>query len=113
LILNKFFCLRSGIAGYVNGPVASAQFNGINQIAVDSQNNLFICDSNNQVIRVLYSSSLTVATLAGSSVAGYKDGKGSVAKFNSPSGILLSSSGSDIWIAEQGNNLIRHISCSG
>ena len=103
----------SGVLGYVDGPVASAQFYSISQLAIDNQNNLFVCDRNKNVIRVIYSSSLTVATLAGSGVVGFQDGSGSAAQFNFASGILLSPSGSDIWIADYGNNMIRHIGCSG
>ena len=53
-----------------------------------------------------------VSTVAGSGVAGYGDGVGTVSVFYYPSGVSVDSSGSVI-VADYNNNMIRKISTSG
>ena len=53
-----------------------------------------------------------VSTVAGSGVAGYGDGVGTVSVFYNPSGVSVDSSGSVI-VADTYNNRIRKISTSG
>ena len=53
-----------------------------------------------------------VTTLAGSGVAGYADGTGSAAQFNSPSGVAVDSAGT-VYIADSYNNSIRKITPAG
>ncbi len=52
-----------------------------------------------------------MSTVAGSSVAGYADGVGTVARFNAPSGIAVSSSGT-VYVCDVNNNIIRSVSSS-
>ena len=49
---------------------------------------------------------------AGGVVAGSEDGTGSAARFNAPSGVAVSTSGT-VYVAEYGNRLIRMISPTG
>ena len=67
---------------------------------------LYIADYDNNRIRTIDIASKEVSTLAGST-AGYKDGVGTAAQFNNPTGIALS--GTTLYIAEQYNNRIRAI----
>ena len=53
-----------------------------------------------------------VSTVAGSTVGGYVDGVGTVAKFYYPSGISVDSTG-NAWVAEYGNHVIRQINTAG
>ena len=53
-----------------------------------------------------------VSTVAGSTVSGYVDGVGTLAKFCKPSGISVDSTG-NAWVADYGNNMIRRISTAG
>ena len=53
-----------------------------------------------------------VSTVAGSTVSGYVDGVGTVAKFNGPYGISVDSTG-NAWVADTGNHMIRRINTAG
>ena len=53
-----------------------------------------------------------VSTVAGSTVSGYVDGVGTMAKFNNPIGISVDSTG-NAWVADNGNNMIRRINTAG
>ena len=53
-----------------------------------------------------------VSTVAGSTVSGYVDGVGTVAKFWYPNGISVDSTG-NAWVADSDNNMIRRINTAG
>ena len=53
-----------------------------------------------------------VSTVAGSTVSGYVDGVGTVAKFNGPNGISVDSTG-NVWVADRSNHMIRQINAAG
>ena len=53
-----------------------------------------------------------VSTVAGSTVSGYVDGVGTVAKFNGPNGISVDSTG-NVWVADRYNYMIRQINTAG
>ena len=55
-----------------NGPATHAQFNLPVQIAIDSQDNFYITDQNNHVIRKINSQGI-ITTLAGDGTKGYSD----------------------------------------
>ena len=95
----------SGTAGNTDATGTDARFHKPQGIATDGTT-LYIADYDNHRIRTIDIASKEVSTLAGST-AGYKDGVGTAAQFNNPTGIALS--GTTLYIAEQYNNRIRAI----
>jgi len=85
----------------------SAQFNGPQGIAIDSSGNLYVADTQNNLIRKVTPSGW-VTTIAGSLSAGYVDGPSKSAKFFSPADVEVGPSGV-IYVADSGNNRIRKI----
>jgi hypothetical protein len=71
-----------------------------------------VADSGNHAIRVIRANG-SVATLAGTpGQSGHQDGSSETARFNNPQGLAESPDGS-IYVADQGNGVIRHISSGG
>jgi len=101
-----------GIAGSADGSGNAARFNGPTGIAADQAGNLFVADFSNSTVRKLRASMsggqtrwfvTTIGGLAGN--YGAADGTGSVARFDSPSGIAVSSAG-NLFVADWGNNTV-------
>jgi hypothetical protein len=102
----------TGSPGYVNGPKASAKFNGPSSATLDPSGNVYVSDVGNFVIRKI-STAGTVSTFAGSGVQGYVNGSASVAQFAMPTGITYNPKDGYWYVADAGNNCIRRISSSG
>jgi len=98
-------------AGYTDGAAANAQFNGPTWVVADKQGNIYVSDSRNNVIREINTSG-NVSTLAGSGTAGFVNGTGASASFSGPAGLAIDASG-NIYVADQGNNVIREITPAG
>lgn len=97
--------------GSENTPGSLAKFYQPHGIALDPHGNAIIADLANHTIRKVTPDGV-VTTLAGSTSAGHVDGNGTSARFSSPSGVAIDSSG-NIYIADRGNHRIRKISPSG
>ena len=98
--------------GAADGVGTSAQFLLPRAVSVDVTNRLlYITDSGNNNIRVMNLTSLVVRTLSplNSTAAGYVDGAAAVARFNSPMNGRVDPVANVLWIADQGNNLVRKI----
>lgn len=96
----------SGISGADEGIGAAASFNRPVGIATDGIN-LYVADSLNHKIRKVVIATGEVTTLAGSGAAGYADGTGTSAEFNTPNGITLD--GTYLYITDYGNHNIRNV----
>ncbi len=80
---------------------------------MDSSGDIYIADTNNDVIRKVTASNDIITTVAGSGSAGYSGDKGAAtsAKLTIPDSVAVDSSG-NIYIADTGNNVIREASAS-
>lgn len=101
----------TGSLGYANGAGNVAQFYSPSALAVDALGTVYVADRGNNAIRKITAGGI-VSTLAGSGVAGYADGTGEAATFNTPSGIAIDAAG-NLIVADNGNNLIRKITPAG
>jgi sugar lactone lactonase YvrE len=102
----------SGINGYLDGTGTIAQFNRPSGVCADSSLNVYVADPYNNRIRKITPAGL-VTTLAGSGIAGYLDGIGSAAKFNSPTGVYTGPGVSNVFVADMSNQRIRKITLAG
>lgn len=101
----------TGETGFVDGAAESALFSQPEDVVVNAAGEVFLADASNHAIRRI-SPDGTVTTIAGTGVAGYVDGDGSIAQFNSPEGLSLDASG-EVLVADTTNNVIRRIAADG
>ena len=94
--------------GKADGKGKAAQFKAPEGLAIDSKGNIYVADTSNHLIRKIDPDG-NVTTLAGSQKGqGFADGKGNVAQFNSPSGIVVTSDGT-LYVSEFGSSKLRKI----
>ena len=102
----------TGSAGYAGdgGPATSALLSGPESVALDAAGNLYISDTNNNVVREVIAKTGIIETVAGSGVAGYSGDHGLAtnAELNGPSGIAVDDSG-NLYISDTNNNVIREV----
>ncbi len=99
------------IAGYLDSIGTLARFNSPSNLCVDDSGNVYVSDFNNHRIRKINATGF-VTTLAGSGVAGYKDGPADSAQFHFPRGIAVDDSG-NVFVSDSWNHRIRKISPAG
>lgn len=101
-----------GSAGYdATATVATAtSLNQPGGVAIDGAGNLYIADTNNNVIRQVNLTTGAIRTVAGTGAPGYTgDGKAaSSATLNSPEGIAVDAAG-DVFIADTNNDAVREV----
>ena len=104
--------------GYIGdgGPATRAELRFSGALAIDaSNNNLYIADQYNHIIRLVAASTGIITTIAGTrsaSLSGSYGGDGGAAtsaQLNNPTGVAIGLSGS-LFIADSGNNKIRMVS---
>jgi len=101
----------SGQPGSSNGAGTLASFYMPSDIAIGSDDYLYVVDAGNNLIRKISPNGL-VTTFAGNGNVGSTDGIGINSSFNAPNGITIDGTG-NILIGDTGNNLIRKITSSG
>jgi hypothetical protein len=107
----------NGSAGYAgDGGLATASaLNDPLGLVVDSSYNVYIADSNNDVVRKITASTGLISTIAGMpNTGGYSGdvGLATSAELSAPSALTLDAA-SNLYIADAGNDVIRQVSASG
>lgn len=106
----KIIAGRAGISGFQDGAVSEATFNAPIGVTLGSNGAIYVADTYNDCIRVIRDG--RVMTLAGTSEPGFRDGKGSEARFDTPCGIAVNLDDS-LLIADTGNQRIRRVTMDG
>jgi len=105
----------NGVADYTGdgGPAIIASIDTPYGIALDQSGNLFIADSNNNVIRKVTPGG-TISTIAGKNREGFSgdNGPATSALLNFPNMVAFDAAG-NLYIADTGNNRIRKVSTAG
>lgn len=101
----------SGTAGFANGTGVAAQFLFPSGLAVDASGNVYVADTNNQMIRKVTPEGV-VSTFAGNGRVGSGDFTGVTASFNYPRGITIDAS-DNLYVGDVDNNKVRKISSTG
>ena len=97
--------------GTADGVASDAQFDRPQGVAVDSGGNVYVADKDNHTIRnvTLVGTNWVVTTLAGQAGSpGCTDGTNSDARFNSPSGVAVDTTG-NVYVADKDNCTIRQV----
>ena len=104
----------NGIASWLDGAAAGAEFKMPAGVACDRSGLLYIADQGNNRIRVLGTKQTNVSTLAGNGniFAPFSDGTGTAATFTMPAAVAMDAAG-NTYVADYGNNRIRKITPAG
>jgi hypothetical protein len=99
----------------LDGPVGTATFGGVVNVAVDAAGAVYVADEGTNSIRKISGGQVT--TLAGSSdnnngSAGALDGVGAAARFSSPQQLAVDANG-NVYVADMGNAAVRKITPAG
>jgi sugar lactone lactonase YvrE len=105
----------TGTKGYSGdgGAATSAMLGAIIGIAIDASGNIYIADQSNNRVRKITASTGIISTIAGSTTAGYtgNGGAATAATLSGPSDVLVDGSG-NVYIVDNGNNVVRLITTS-
>ncbi|HLP63187.1 T9SS type A sorting domain-containing protein [Flavobacterium sp.] len=96
----------TGVPGSNDGASTEATFNYPASISIDSHDNLFLTDENNNKIRKITSDG-TTTTYAGSGTVGSDEGLALTASFNHPTGLVVD--GTVVYVSDYQNHKIRRI----
>ncbi len=106
----------AGSSGFTNANGSAARFNGPQGVALSPGGaNLFVADSNNNVVRKIVVSSGAVTTFAGQGGTfgfGEVDGPGTLAAFAFPVGIAVDAAGY-VYVGDNGGAALRRIAPDG
>ncbi|MBB5058068.1 sugar lactone lactonase YvrE [Granulicella aggregans] len=92
------------------GPAPLAQLNFSLSTTLDAAGNLYIADSQNNVIRKVTTDTKVITTIAGTGIAGFSGDGGAAtsAQLSFPYGLATDISG-NLYFADNGNNVVRRI----
>lgn len=95
------------------GPAVDATLNTPSAVAVDGKGDVFIADTENNMIREVTPNGI-IRTIAGTGKPGYSGdgGPAADARLDNPSGLAVNAQG-DLFIADTVNNVIREVTPNG
>lgn len=100
------------ISGGIDGTGTGARFSTPLGLAANAAGTVYVADSANDTIRKVAATGV-VTTLAGSTVSvGSTDATGSAARFSTPTGLALDSSG-NLYVCDFGNYTLRRVTPAG
>jgi len=94
--------------GRLNVEALAARFNTPRGLACDKSNNIYVCDSGNNQIRVINSGRVSIVAGDDDGVAGFVDSVGGAAMFNAPYDVAVDHSGV-LYVTDYSNHAIRQI----
>ena len=97
----------NGKSGLINGAAPTAEFFYPSGLAVDQNDNIYIADANNSVIRKITTDG-TVSTFAGNGLSKLSNGDAANASFMNPVSLVIDPTG-NIFVTDRGANVIRKI----
>lgn len=104
--------VAGGDMGYADGSGSAALFSGPLGIVYAGNNNFYIADTYNHLIRKM-SAGGVVSTIAGTPLSsGFADGDGTAAKFYNPAAICADANG-NLYVADALNHKIRKVTPNG
>ncbi|OFW28432.1 MAG: hypothetical protein A3G76_04800, partial [Acidobacteria bacterium RIFCSPLOWO2_12_FULL_65_11] len=115
-VINSYAVLTlagtAGTPGSTDDTGSLARFSAPQGVAVDNAGTVYVADTGNHTIRKITPAGVatTFAGLAGS--PGSTDETGSLARFSSPRGVTVDSTGT-VYVADTGNHTIRKITAAG
>ncbi|MEI8042413.1 MAG: cadherin domain-containing protein, partial [Verrucomicrobiota bacterium] len=103
----------AGTSGTNDGLGSAARFNAPVGLAADGTNTLYVADTGNHTLRKIVLNTGTVTTLAGLAGSfGSVDDMGAAARFKSPSGITIDTTGR-LFVTESSNHTVRLVTPDG
>ncbi len=100
-----------GVQGFSNAYRDSATFRSPFGLCRDKYGNIYLAEANNCIRKIDFATGI-VTTLAGNGIAGWQDGPGDSAQFNSPSDLCVDDSG-NVYVSDFQNQRIRKIDSNG
>jgi sugar lactone lactonase YvrE len=96
---------------FKDGPAKDATFGAPRGLCVDASGNVFVADTNNNLVRKITPDG-TVSTFAGQISGGMSDGTGTAARFSGLRAIAADASG-NLYVADSDNGAVRKITPTG
>jgi sugar lactone lactonase YvrE len=98
--------IGTGHGGFVDGNGSVAEFKEPSGVSVGESGEVYVADTKNNALRRIVESqrAFVVSTIAGASKAGLVDGDLSVARFDTPIGVLFAGA---LYVADSGNDAVR------
>jgi uncharacterized protein (TIGR03437 family) len=104
----------NGVLSYSGdgGPALSAQMNQPEGVAVDAAKNLYVADTENNVVRKISNGIITNFAGNGTAGSGGDGGAATSAQLKAPQAVAVDAAG-NVYIADSGNSRVRRVSPDG